>query len=687
MKLLHALKRQITASAVTLSVAVIVCGASAADLTVAQGDSQTISANATYGSVVVNGNLSVADGVTLTCTSLTVADNIGAGNTATLTVGDGGSVVVTGNSATKIGVGSGRAEVYLGTGASFSAEGYFNFCYGHDETLSAATEFQTQSLLVMGTNSSVQCGTDFCFGHEGTSSESANGQSGIKADVRLDKGAVLSAKRIHYRLPTSGRMLFNGGEVRQTGDYGGGGFIAMPTFWRNISLYLDGTNGCPISFNLPDRGDYPAFASFGSNSRRLVMRGDGGFLKTGAGVFPLANSSSGNNWGADANLRFLFSGDFVISEGGFSVATSPTNNVFRAEESGKSRPVDIVVKNGAIFDLAGCDIVVNSITANGSGIVTNSNAATAKVTVGVLDDGRDTTLARVFPGIPIVKQGSATLSICGAEVDSVDVQGGTLVLKDRARMGYPFYRFQVDAHKAGIGSNERLYMNEFALYVGGVDVTRPYAALYHNPNGSDYVSSPTNLVDGDLSTEYYDLRMQSSDEERRNRVGVTLEYNTCLAVDSYRWAPMQSNSSKYDPTAWRVFGGFSTTGLTLLDQVTDFTVTDVVNGWNSTNFVFTSNEPSAMHIGTLTLADSVNVKTEGAQVSCDTFNAGSTCSLNVIGDKSLLKGALIAAASCSGAGNLAGWSVSLNGEAVDSRLYFENGAVRLVPIVFALIFR
>ena len=136
-----------------------------------------------------------------------------------------------------------------------------------------------------------------------------------------------------------------------------------------------------------------------------------------------------------------------------------------------------------------------------------------------------------------------------------------------------------------------------------------------------------------------------------------------------------------------MFGGFSKTDLAVLDQVTGFRVSDVADGWNSTNFVFTSNEPSAMHIGTLTLADSVNVKIEGAQVSCDTFNAGSTCSLNVIGDKSLLKGVLIAAASCSGAGNLAGWSVSLNGESLERKLYFENGAVRLIPRGFVLSYR
>ena len=122
--------RKIISALVFMSVAVPFCPVSATDLTVAYGDPpQTIAVDSTYDAVVVNGDLTVAPNVTLTCTSLTVADGIS--GTATLTVGNGGSVIVTGSDKTKIGVGSGRAEVYLGTGASFSAEGYFNFCYGH----------------------------------------------------------------------------------------------------------------------------------------------------------------------------------------------------------------------------------------------------------------------------------------------------------------------------------------------------------------------------------------------------------------------------------------------------------------------------------------------------------------------------------------------------------------------------
>ncbi|MBR4611787.1 MAG: hypothetical protein IKO40_03635, partial [Kiritimatiellae bacterium] len=47
----------------------------AADLRVAQGGSETVSANAEYDAIVVNGNLTIAPNVTVTCATLVVADN------------------------------------------------------------------------------------------------------------------------------------------------------------------------------------------------------------------------------------------------------------------------------------------------------------------------------------------------------------------------------------------------------------------------------------------------------------------------------------------------------------------------------------------------------------------------------------------------------------------------------------
>lgn len=671
-------------SLIAVVFAMAVLGVAAADLTVAQDYAQTLSADETYDAVVVNGSLTVAPNVTLTCSSLTVADGIS--GTATLTVGDGGKVVVTGSSATKIGVGTGRAEVFLGTDVKFTVAGYFNFCYGHDTTLTQASDFKSEALLVVGTNSTVECESDFCFGHDGSTSGNANGNGTVKAIVRLEKDAVILAKRINQRNPYAGKIVFNGGKIaKKVNDSYSGGFVNLPTSWKSMTaLILEATNGCPIAFHLPDKGSYNSFASFGSSTRRLVMQGDGGFLKTGAGAFPLVNSASGNNWGSAANLRFKFSGDFVIAEGCISVATSPTNNVLVAASS-NSTPVDLVVKNGATFDLAGCDVVINSITAAGSGVVTNSNAKVATATLASTNS-RDSTLARIFSGIAIEKQGNASLSLCGTNIDSVDVQAGTLVVKDRIHMGYPFYRFQVDAIRTS-EANKRVNIYEFALRSGESDATRPYVALYHNANGTSTISAPESLVDGDLSTLYYDLRISSSDSERRARVGVTLEYAECLIVDSYCWAPFQSQSHETDPAAWRVLGGFSTTDLVVLDQVTGFRVSDVVDGWNSTNFVFTSTESSALHIGALTLADGVSVKMEGAQVSCDTLSVGTSGAMYFTGGKSAVKDNLIVAGSCSGGSSLGNWSVYLDGDPLDRRMHYDNGAVCLIPRGLVIEFR
>ena len=108
----------------------------------------------------------------------------------------------------------------------------------------------------------------------------------------------------------------------------------------------------------------------------------------------------------------------------------------------------MVVEEGAVFDLAGADCVMNSVKALG-GVITNSADTSATLTIGVLDDGRDSVITHVKPEIAIVKKGNAALTLGGMDstMESLDMQGGTLAMKAVQRMGYTFYRFQIDRIK------------------------------------------------------------------------------------------------------------------------------------------------------------------------------------------------------------------------------------------------
>ena len=724
---------RLTAAAVATAAA-IPFAAPAADLTVAQGDSQTISADTTYGAVVVNGDLTVAPNVTLTCTSLTVADNNN--GTATLTVGDGAIVNVTGSNATKIGVGTGRAEVYLGTGSRLSASGDLNFCYGYN-SVPASGSRMTEALLVVGTNSTVYAGDEFFLGwaSNGTSYiPSGTSRSDIKAEIRLDKGAQLSAQRIRIRSNISEKFIFNGGQIVQRSSTYNNAFIYFDWDSKETNLFLEGTNGCPVRLYVTARGDLQALFRVGSSSTKIFVSGDGGFLKTGPGIIPLALIE---NWDSGtSNLRFVFSGDFVVSQGGLSVAnTVATSQIFAPAKSNVSRPVDLVVKNGASFDFAGNDIVMNSITALGSGIVTNSAAGTASATIGVRNDGRDSTFARAYPGIAFVKQGDTTLTLCGSEIDSLDIKGGTLVLKDRAHAGYPVFRVKFD--RSGLDDdssiNNTMRIREFAFLLNGQDVTRPYAKAYYDMSGTSWYTSPELMFDGNFDTYYEDYRMHKAiDNTDRDKVQVSLEYPECRVIDSYRWAPYNSSEFQYrlSPTAWRVFGGFSPTDANLLDQVTGFSVLGTTDdGWNTTNFVCTYSASPALHVGTLSLANNTSVETTGATVTCDTFSGSATGlsldlssgaslpltasqsvseisvdltkdlatvdvlnpaasgKLYVTGDKALLRGDLLNVGSYVNGSNLHTWSVYLNGEDMHRTLCVEDGALRLTPLATMIYMR
>lgn len=695
----------------------------AEDLTVGIGETVTVSENATYDKVTVNGALVVADGVTLTAnTSFVVADGIS--GTATVTLGEASTVEVKKAGGTKFGVGAGRAEVTLGTRAYFNASGAAYVCYGYAAVPDDASAKATEAVLTLGELATFYCGTELIFG--GGKKPSGTAESTVTAWVRLNNRANLSVQRITDNSNTSEIIEFNGGQVAQrTGSTYTTGFLQMPNAAKNSYLYLDSINGQEVRFYLPGAGAYTGFASYGSKSCRIVVRGEGDFHKTGSGEFLFVkNDTNYNNALTNPCLRFLNDGSLVISEGGFVLNAT---NILQGARSTYSKNVNVSIDSGAWLDLGGTEFaVLGSIKTKGSGLLKNSGTEATSLTVGA--SGTDSKLPRIEGAINLVKTGAGKISLCAEELVSFDVRAGAVEFLDRAHAGYPFYRFQVDAHQAGFGSNVRVRVNEFALLSKGGDITRPYVQLYHDASGTQTVADPLLLVDGDVNTCYYDLRAAYNDA-RLARVGVTLEYADCQPIDGYRLAfYSKREDDREDPKSWRILGGFSSTELEVVGQVTGFALGETRDGWVSPDFTVAFPQTTT-RIPTLKIASGVKVAVAGGTLASENFtsaisgleltlssgasvpltanqsvakmaidldkgavsvgvlNPETVGEIRLTGSSEAVKGALANATSCSNAANLRKWDVYVNGVKDDRKLVYANGAVRLEPRGLLVVFR
>ena len=102
-------------------------GALAADLTVPYGESTNITESVTFDTVIVNGDLVVAQGVTLTCSYFFVSQG-NSGNRATVTLQNNAKITMsswtTGDDNVRCVLGDGSpATLTLNAGSSFTASG------------------------------------------------------------------------------------------------------------------------------------------------------------------------------------------------------------------------------------------------------------------------------------------------------------------------------------------------------------------------------------------------------------------------------------------------------------------------------------------------------------------------------------------------------------------------------------
>jgi hypothetical protein len=654
--------RLIAAAVAVAACATFPFATSAADLTVAQGNSVTLSNGDSYDAVVVNGNLTVPANAAVSAASLTVADGA---YDATVTLEPGSSLTISDD--VHLGYNGGQAHVNVRSGASMTVNGSFYMAYGHTSSPASGAPVTHAYLTISNATVTVigkSKGDGFCFKHgywpSGTS-------QGTDVDfVRLEEGAVLKCSRVSKTSDhdaRSGCIVFNGGKILFESNQDIWQSLTLSWSARNTFLRLQSENNHPIHLTMGSC-KHNAWFNFGSQGNRVTFEGAGGLVLEGR---PQDNKTP--DWGVPPNNCDTGNPNLEIKDslGPIHLIGMPLINRYCANffgESTKTTSKALIADSGTYFDMYGNDAEFKSV----KGCIRNSGGNPCTLTMG--RDGSDSQLTEALPaGVSLVKNGSGKLTMFAADTSNATVNGGTLEFMNRAEMGYAFYKIKFEEFGMEIGSNYRMYINEIAYLSGGQDVTRPYAALHHSKAGSSYVEDPETLVDGNLSTCYYDLRLQKpySDPDR-DLVQLTVQYTNCIPVDGYRWSPYRSGSKPYyahNPTAWKVYGGMSTSDMTLLDQVDNFSVTDVVDGWNATNFVCRYENP-AITISSLTLASGVALAADGANVTAAAATAASAVPVTLTHGATLTLPAATEVASLSvdvdaGGGTLTNFRPAANG--------------------------
>ena len=544
-------------------VAAIVVGVAATcvaveDRTVTEPD--TVQANVEYGRLLVNADLTIAEGVSVTCDTLCIASNIV--GSAMLTLEEGATLTVTSASSrcVLLGAAGGQAYLVLKSGSTMTADG-LSGAYGYMDSV-AKNATPTRSFVTISNATLTLKGT-----YKTGTNKSANGllfsgggnwPSGTAATdvvdtIQLDEGAILSVARINKSSTKAAKILFNGGKIVQGGASPASAtkvaYFSSEYASRSSPFYLEATNGCPVSFEMSGSAYLATMFGFGSASCAVYVSGDGDFVLGGDYSFPLVNDGS-QYWSKNTpNLRLAhdgmcrIAGSGTISLGASNICTNNGTTVTSH---------DWVIESGATFDLGGRNALMRSVVVSPGATLKNSSTTFSELTVG--DGDVDVAwLSPLSPRIDIRKIGFGSLSMLATDLEDVSVESGALKLMSRAEIGYPFYKFNVYATGSVGTQNARMRIAELVYLDGEDDVTQGWTELYYDPTGTGQYNSPTKALDGDKATFFYDQRAQSYSTV--SNIHFELEYAMPRKVTGYKWT-YHTGIDNYNsnPTSWEVFG-------------------------------------------------------------------------------------------------------------------------------------
>lgn len=667
----------------------------AEDLTVAVGESVTVSENATYDNVVVNGSLTVAAGKILSVMTLLIGDGSD-GSKAEVFVESGAKINVSSTeiaSPTILGNGN-PAEMTLKPGAVFSTTGGVGIGKGMKPDGDAAPKIK----LVL-TEATFECAdvmvTSYLSDDKNYPALAQVDLNGRSADLRV-ANLYVSGKNSKFR------VRFNGGRMRfyQWYNYGKSSHIRTGAN-VNTECILESVDSNPIRI----------FSSSGSSGKALFNcpRGDGTIRLEGNGVV----------WNEGPGHRPLIHPDNVGkvifgNAGGIWVPTGCS--LLNSEKSAACLAQDynagckLTVAAGGLFDLGGFDVSLDGIES--AGVVTNASATVATLTVG--KDGSDSVfVAPPAGGLPLVKTGSGSLKVPDGDLNRLSVVAGSVEFLNRRDAGFPYYRFYVDRK-----SNANIRLTEFAFLDGEADVTANWTAISRIEVGGYYYADPTGVVDRVEATKWDD-RSWSIADARTNRCFFVTHFGGAPAFD-FSWyaapakqlfenpsAPLvpvsisqkvtgyklkENDKDGSYPLHWRFQGGFA-------DGITEnrWRDLDVVRnaacpGAQTWSGVYTASYTNShVVVANLTLADESVWTLDVVQglVEVDTLTPGHDVTVSVSGAKEATGRIVLPVRIGTVNGNLTGWKLHFADipGAEDRPLVIQDGFLRTAPSGLILVVR
>jgi len=443
----------------------------ATDINVAEGDEQSLSGTATYGSIIVNGTLQIAAGASITASSLVCGTN--SSGSAVLTVGEGASVTITGDDVNGLNCCLGYdspCSAVLNEGASLTAP----------RVVMAYSGKEKSSLTLNNATCTASKVFYFCRNSMDSTVDSAE----WTAEVRLyGASAALKTKQVVRNQRGSARILFEGGRLGNAGtDTSSVDWLFSRQDFAGTQLSLQGVDGHPVILQ-PDLPVASLFRAEYSHTS-VTVSGTDVIFSGGTNTCKLAGDSS------PGIVSMSYTGALNVESGCLRMhASAPLSAL-----------AGIDVKSGAKLDLNGCAVAATSLTAPMGAVVTNTAATTATLTLAS-DSAASVMEEGVCGDIKIVKAGTAVATLVpGGGISALTVSGGTFRVQNRSVFGYRYYRFLPTARYGTNGSS--VQYNEVALY--GTDGASMMAQMSGYAGGTVTQSSnPALAVDGNVTTKYY----------------------------------------------------------------------------------------------------------------------------------------------------------------------------------------